>query len=133
MAIFLTENTKVIVQGMTGSEGMKHTQRMLASGTNIVGGVNPRKAGQTVEFDGGVTVPVFGSVAEAIAETGADVSVVFVPPAFAKAAVVEAIDAADPAGRRHHRGRPGQRHGGVLRLRRCSRARPASSARTAPA
>src|SRR6476660_5319772 len=81
---------------MTGSEGMKHTQRMLASGTTIVGGVNPKKAGQTVEFDGGVTVPVFGTVAEAIAETGANASVIFVPPAFAKSAVVEAIDAQIP-------------------------------------
>ncbi len=93
MAIFLTENSKVIVQGMTGSEGMKHTQRMLDSGTAIVGGVNPRKAGQKVEFEGGTSVPVFGTVAEAIEETGADVSVLFVPPAFTKAAAIEAIDA----------------------------------------
>jgi succinyl-CoA synthetase alpha subunit len=93
MAIFLTENSKVIVQGMTGSEGMKHTQRMLDSGTNIVGGVNPRKAGQTVDFEGGASVPVFGSVAEAIEATGADVSVLFVPPAFTKAAAMEAVDA----------------------------------------
>ncbi|MEV0646915.1 succinate--CoA ligase subunit alpha [Phytomonospora sp. NPDC050363] len=92
MAIFLTENSKVIVQGMTGSEGMKHTRRMLASGTNVVGGVNPRKAGTKVDFDG-VALPVFASVAEAMAETGADVSVLFVPPAFTKAAVIEAIDA----------------------------------------
>ncbi|KGN42442.1 succinate--CoA ligase subunit alpha [Knoellia aerolata] len=93
MAIFLTESSKVIVQGMTGSEGMKHTTRMLASGTTIVGGVNPKKAGTTVEFEGGISVPVFGSVADAMKETGADVSVVFVPPAFAKSAVIEAIDA----------------------------------------
>lgn len=53
MAIFLTADSKVIVQGMTGSEGMKHTQRMLRSGTDVVGGVNPRKAGTTVEFEGG--------------------------------------------------------------------------------
>ncbi len=92
MAIFLTENSKVIVQGMTGSEGMKHTRRMLAAGTNVVGGVNPRKAGQKVDFDG-QSLPVFASVAEAMAETGADASVVFVPPAFCKAAVIEAIDA----------------------------------------
>ncbi|QUQ70754.1 succinate--CoA ligase subunit alpha [Kutzneria sp. CA-103260] len=92
MAIFLTADSKVIVQGMTGSEGMKHTKRMLASGTNIVGGVNPRKAGEKVDFDGQV-VPVFGTVAEAIEATGADVTVVFVPPAFSKAAVIEAIDA----------------------------------------
>lgn len=92
MAIFLTENSKIIVQGMTGSEGMKHTRRMLASGTNIVGGVNPRKAGQSVDVDG-TPLPVFASVADAIAETGADVTVVFVPPQFAKDAVFEAVDA----------------------------------------
>ncbi|WP_026929932.1 succinate--CoA ligase subunit alpha [Glycomyces tenuis] len=92
MAIFLTENSKVIVQGMTGSEGMKHTRRMLKAGTNVVGGVNPRKAGQKVDFDG-QSLPVFASVQEAMAQTGADTSVVFVPPAFSKAAVVEAIDA----------------------------------------
>ena len=95
MAIFLTEASKVVVQGMTGSEGMKHTTRMLASGTDIVGGVNPRKAGESVEFDGR-QIPVFGSVAEAMAATGADVSVVFVPPAFTKAAVNEATDAGMP-------------------------------------
>src|SRR3954449_9450002 len=92
MSIFLTENSKVIVQGMTGSEGRKHTQRMLASGTAIVGGVNPSKAGQDVDFDG-ASVPVFGAVEEAMKETGADVSVLFVPPKFAKDAVVEAVDA----------------------------------------
>jgi succinyl-CoA synthetase alpha subunit len=96
MAIFLDENSKVIVQGMTGSEGMKHTQRMLASGTQIVGGVNPRKAGTSVDFDGGISVPVYGTVAEAIEATGANASVIFVPPAFAKSAVVEAIDAQIP-------------------------------------
>jgi succinyl-CoA synthetase alpha subunit len=92
MSIFLNENSKVIVQGMTGSEGRKHTQRMLASGTAIVGGVNPRKAGESVDFDG-TSVPVFGGVSEAMKETGADVSVIFVPPPFAKAAVIEAVDA----------------------------------------
>jgi succinyl-CoA synthetase alpha subunit len=92
MAIFLTKDSKVIVQGMTGSEGMKHTRRMLASGTDIVGGVNPRKAGTKVDVDG-TEVPVFGSVKEAMEATGADVSVIFVPPAFTKAAVIEAIDA----------------------------------------
>jgi succinyl-CoA synthetase alpha subunit len=95
MAIFLTESSKVIVQGMTGSEGTKHTARMLRSGTNIVGGVNPRKAGETVEFDG-KTVPVFGTVKEAMETTSADVSVVFVPPKFTKDAVVEAVDAGMP-------------------------------------
>jgi succinyl-CoA synthetase alpha subunit len=95
MAIWLTESSKVIVQGMTGSEGMKHTRRMLAAGTNVVGGVNARKAGQRVDFDG-TELPVFGTVAEAMEGTGADVSVVFVPPRFTKDAVVEAIDAGIP-------------------------------------
>ncbi|WP_420000148.1 succinate--CoA ligase subunit alpha [Streptomyces boninensis] len=92
MAIYLTAHSKVVVQGMTGAEGRKHTARMLAAGTNVVGGVNPRKAGQKVDFDG-VEVPVFGSVKEAIDVTGADVSVVFVPPPFVKDAVDEATDA----------------------------------------
>ncbi|MDH6704498.1 succinyl-CoA synthetase alpha subunit [Kitasatospora sp. MAA19] len=92
MAIFLTKDSKVIVQGMTGSEGMKHTRRMLASGTQIVGGVNPRKAGTTVDVDG-TEVPVFGTVTEAMEKTGADVTVIFVPPKFTKDAVVEAVDA----------------------------------------
>jgi succinyl-CoA synthetase alpha subunit len=95
MAIFLTKESKVIVQGMTGSEGQKHTRRMLASGTNIVGGVNPRKAGQVVDFDG-TEVPVFGTVKEAIEKTGADVTVIFVPEKFTKDAVIEAIDAEIP-------------------------------------
>lgn len=103
MAIYLTKESKILVQGMTGGEGMKHTRRMLAAGTDVVGGVNPRKAGHTVDFDvpqrleglGGtpIAVPVFGSVAAGMRATGADVTVVFVPPAFAKAAVVEAADA----------------------------------------
>jgi succinyl-CoA synthetase alpha subunit len=92
MAIWLTKDSKVIVQGMTGSEGSKHTRRMLRAGTHIVGGVNPRKAGQQVDFDG-TAVPVFGSVADAMAATGADVTVIFVPPQFTKDAVIEAIDA----------------------------------------
>jgi succinyl-CoA synthetase alpha subunit len=91
MSIFLTGASKVIVQGMTGSEGLKHTRRMVASGTQVVGGVNPRKAGEQV--DG---IPVFGTVAEAVKETGADVSVIFVPPRFARGAVEESIDAAVP-------------------------------------
>jgi succinyl-CoA synthetase alpha subunit len=91
VAIFLTDSSKVIVQGITGSEGTKHTRRMVASGTDVVGGVNPRKAGTDV--DG---IPVFATVQEAREKTGADVSVIFVPPAFAKAAVVEAVDAQIP-------------------------------------
>ncbi|MER7458182.1 succinate--CoA ligase subunit alpha [Micromonospora sp. NPDC126480] len=95
MAIWLTKDSKVIVQGMTGSEGSKHTRRMLAAGTNVVGGVNPRKAGTTVDFDG-TELPVFASVADAMKETGADVTVIFVPPQFTKGAVIEAIDAGIP-------------------------------------
>jgi succinyl-CoA synthetase alpha subunit len=95
VAIFLTANSKVLVQGITGSEGTKHTNRMLAAGTRIVGGTNPRKAGQLLDFDG-TALPVFGTVKEAVAETGADVSVVFVPPAGAKGAVIEAVDAGVP-------------------------------------
>ena len=95
MSIFLTKDSRVIVQGITGGEGSKHTALMLKAGTTVVGGVNARKAGTTVEHDG-VTLPVFGTVTEAMTETNADVSVVFVPPAFAKDAVMEAIDAAMP-------------------------------------
>ena len=95
MAILLNENSKVIVQGMTGSEGKKHTERMIKSGTKIVGGVTPGKGGQSLEV-AGQNVPVFNSVQEAMAATGANVSVVFVPPKFAKGAVVEAVDAAMP-------------------------------------
>jgi succinyl-CoA synthetase alpha subunit len=95
MSIFIDSQTKVIVQGMTGSEGTKHTRRMLASGTKIVGGVTPGKGGQNVEIDG-TSLPVFNTVAEARAATGANASVVFVPPKFAKAAVIDAIDAKMP-------------------------------------
>jgi succinyl-CoA synthetase alpha subunit len=92
MSIFLNEQSRVIVQGITGGEGTKHSAKMLAAGTTIVGGVNARKAGTAVEI-GGKDLPVFGTVEEAMKETGADVSVVFVPPRFAKDAVIEAIDA----------------------------------------
>jgi succinyl-CoA synthetase alpha subunit len=100
MAIFLTANSKVVVQGITGSEATVHTARMLKAGTQIVGGVNARKAGTTVthEDKGGriVKLPVFGTVVEAMKETGADVSIIFVPPKFAKDAIIEAIDAEIP-------------------------------------
>ena len=95
MAIFLTAESRVIIQGITGSEGRKHGARMLAAGTTVVGGTNPRKAGQTVDLNG-TGVPVFGTVAQAMADTGADVSVVFVPEQGTKAAVIEAIDAEIP-------------------------------------
>ncbi len=95
MAIFLNNDSRVIVQGMTGSEGRKHTARMLTSGTNIVGGVTPGKGGQQVEFEQG-SVPVFNSVGEAIEATGANVTVIFVPAKFTKGAVTEAIEAEIP-------------------------------------
>lgn len=91
MAIWLDSNSKILVQGMTGSEGTKHTRRMVASGAQVVAGVTPGKAGQDV--DG---IPVFNNVADAMAATGANVSVVFVPPRFAKGAVEEAVDAKIP-------------------------------------
>jgi succinyl-CoA synthetase alpha subunit len=91
MAIWLDENSRILVQGMTGSEGTKHTRRMVASGAQIVAGVTPGKGGQSV--DG---IPVFDDVPNAIEATGANVSVVFVPPRFAKAAVEESVDAGLP-------------------------------------
>ncbi|MFD7022815.1 succinate--CoA ligase subunit alpha [Promicromonospora sukumoe] len=97
MSIYLNQDSKIIVQGITGGMGAKHTALMLDSGATIVGGVNARKAGTTVthkdQAGADVTLPVFGTVKEAMAETGADVSVVFVPPAFTKDAAIEAIDA----------------------------------------
>jgi succinyl-CoA synthetase alpha subunit len=100
VAIFLTSDSLVLVQGMTGSEGRKHTQRMLTSGTKVVGGVTPGKGGQSVDFTGAdgapVAIPVFGSVGEAREATGADVTVIFVPAKFTKGAVMEAIDADTP-------------------------------------
>lgn len=95
MAIFLDDTSRIIIQGITGSEGSLHTSRMLASGATVVGGTNPRKAGETVIL-GDTELPVFGTVAEAMEETGANVSVVFVPPAFAGQAMKEAIDARIP-------------------------------------
>jgi succinyl-CoA synthetase alpha subunit len=91
MAIFLDESSRVLVQGITGAEGRRHTRRMVASGTRIVAGVTPGKAGQ--EVDG---IPVFDRVGDAVAATGADVAVVFVPARFAKAAVIESVDAGVP-------------------------------------
>ena len=95
MSIYLNKDSKIIVQGMTGGMGAKHTTLMLQAGSNIVGGVNARKAGTTVELNG-KELPVYGTVKEAMAETGANVSVLFVPPAFTKDACIEAIDAEIP-------------------------------------
>ena len=100
MSIFLNKDSKVIVQGITGGEGTKHTKLMLKAGTQVVGGVNARKAGTTVSHEdkdgNAIELPVFASVAEAMKETGADVSIAFVPPAFSKDAIIEAIDAEIP-------------------------------------
>ncbi len=105
MAIFLNSDSKLIIQGMTGSEGRKHTQRMLNSGSKVVAGVTPGKGGQTVDFRPApgadsaaerVSVPVFDHVREAMEATGANAGVIFVPAKFTKAAVVEAIEARIP-------------------------------------
>ena len=98
MTLFIEDGAPVIVQGMTGHQGMTHTARMLKAGTNIVGGVNARKAGLDVTFPEAkngedATIHVFANCSEAIEATGAKASVVFVPPRFAKDAVVEAIEA----------------------------------------
>jgi len=97
MAIYLDENSRILVQGITGSEGGKHTRRMVAGGSNIVAGVTPGKGGQTVDANG-TAIPVFNSVQDAVDATGANVSVVFVPPKFTKAAVYEVVDAQVPLG-----------------------------------
>ena len=95
MSVWLNSDSRILVQGITGSEGTKHTRRMVASGSTVVAGVTPGKAGQSVDGGKG-DIPVFGSVSDAVAATGADVSVVFVPPRFAKAAVIETVDAGVP-------------------------------------
>ncbi|MEO8428744.1 MAG: succinate--CoA ligase subunit alpha, partial [Verrucomicrobiota bacterium] len=89
MAILITPSTKVLVQGITGSFGARHTQLSLAYGTRIVAGVTPGKGGQTFEEQ----VPIFDTVAEAVKATGATASVIFVPPPFAADAILEGVDA----------------------------------------
>jgi len=88
MSIYADKHTKVIVQGITGFNGKKHTQLMKEFGTDIVAGVTPGKLGETVEG-----IPVFDTVAQAVAATGANASVIFVPPAFAADAIIEAVNA----------------------------------------
>ena len=110
MAIFLDREQQGHRPGHDRLRGHASTPSACSpSGTKIVGGVNPRKAGEKVDFDG-ADVPVFGTVAEAMAETGADVSVVFVPPAVRQGRGDRGDRRRDPAGRRHHRGHPGARH-----------------------
>lgn len=91
MSILVDKDTRLIVQGITGSEGTFHTKQMIEYGTNIVGGVTPGKGGQTHEG-----VPVFNTVAEAVEQTGANASVIYVPPAFAADAIMEATAAGLP-------------------------------------
>ena len=93
MSIFADENSRVVVQGITGRDGSFHTRQMMAYGTRVVAGVTPGKGGRDFEGPDGGAVPVFDTVADAVAETGADCSVVYVPPAFAASAIMEAADA----------------------------------------
>lgn len=97
MSILINKDTKVLVQGLTGKTGTFHTEQALAyHGTKMVGGIHPKKGGQTWEGQGGEKLPIFASVAEGKAATGANASVVYVPPAGAGAAIIEAIDAGIP-------------------------------------
>jgi succinyl-CoA synthetase alpha subunit len=93
MAIFTDAKTKLIVQGITGRDGSFHTREMMAYGTQVVGGVTPGKGGQKFEGPNGKSVPIFDAMDEAVATTGANASVIFVPPAFAAGAIMEAADA----------------------------------------
>ncbi|MCY0148885.1 succinate--CoA ligase subunit alpha [Hoeflea sp. G2-23] len=94
MSILIDKNTKVLVQGLTGKTGTFHTEQALAyHGTQMVGGIHPKKGGSTWEGSGGQKLPIFASVAEGKAETGANASVIYVPPAGAADAIIEAINA----------------------------------------
>ena len=93
MAILVDAKTKLVVQGITGRDGSFHTAQMIEYGTDVVAGVTPGKGGQTFEGPNGVSVPIFNSMDRAVAETGANASIVYVPPAFAAGAIEEATDA----------------------------------------
>jgi succinyl-CoA synthetase alpha subunit len=93
MAIFIDNDTRLVVQGITGRDGSFHTRQMMEYGTNVVAGVTPGKGGQSFAGPDGTTVPIFNAMDEAVSATGANASVVYVPPAFAAGAVMEAADA----------------------------------------
>lgn len=93
MSIFIDSDTKLVVQGITGRDGSFHTGQMIEYGTRVVAGVTPGKGGQTFDGPDGATVPIFNSMDQAVAETGANTSVIYVPPAFAGGAILEAADA----------------------------------------
>ncbi len=92
MAILVDDNTRLIVQGITGRDGSFHTRQMIEYGTKVVAGVTPGKGGQSFQGPGGESVPIFNSMDRAVAETGGNTSIVYVPPAFAAGAVEEAAD-----------------------------------------
>ncbi|MGD8319214.1 MAG: succinate--CoA ligase subunit alpha [Gemmatimonadota bacterium] len=92
MAIFIDKDTKLVVQGITGRDGSFHTGQMMEYGTQVVAGVTPGKGGQVFEGPDGQKVPIFNTMDEAVAETGANTSVIYVPPAFAAGAILEAAD-----------------------------------------
>ena len=127
MSIFVDRNTRLVVQGITGRDGSFHAQQMIEYGTQVVAGVTPGKGGQT--FEG--KVPVFNTVAEAVRATGANTSVIYVPPMVAADAIMRGGRRGHPAHRLHHRGRPGARHD-AGHARSCGSGARGSSARTAP-
>jgi succinyl-CoA synthetase alpha subunit len=92
MSIFINNDTRLVVQGITGRDGSFHTRQMMEYGTQVVAGVTPGKGGQTFQGPDGTSVPIFNAMDEAVAHTGANTSVVYVPPAFAANAILEAVD-----------------------------------------
>ncbi len=110
MSILITPETKILIQGITGAFGARHAQLSLDYGTQVVAGVTPGKGGQFFEYKQH-RIPIFNSVADAVAATGATVSAIFVPPPFAADAILECVGCRPRSRRRHHRGHSGTRHG----------------------